>query len=94
MEGAGKLKPKQLAPKPPRTDAKRYLKDAAKELHKPVRHKFHVRKVFAKHKAQTWSMDLADMNTWKDETDGVTFVLTIADVHTMASCATATNQSR
>ena len=93
MEGAGKLKPKpetkepEATPEPHGIDAKQYLKDVAKELHKPVRHKFPTRKVFAQHKDQTWSMDLADMSTWKDENDGVTYVLTIVDVFTRWAAA-------
>src|SRR5690606_11490547 len=61
-------------------EIKTYLKDLAKELHKPVRHKFPPRKVYVQRKNQTWSMDLADMSTWKRENDGYTYILTLVDV--------------
>ena len=71
----------------PKTDksvlkVKEYLADLAKELHKPVLHKFKTRKVYVQRKDQTWGMDLADMGTWKEENDGYTFILTIIDVFT------------
>ena len=50
-------------------DAKAYLKDVAKELHKPIKHKFPTRSVIVDRKDQTWSMDLADMSTWKNDND-------------------------
>src|SRR5690606_25149267 len=60
-----------LSPLPEtKQEIKTYLKDLAKELHKPVRHKFPTRKVYVQRKDQTWSMDLADMSTWKRENDG------------------------
>lgn len=59
-----------------------YMKTLAKELHKPVKHKYPTRKVFAPGKDYTWSIDLADMGTWKAENDRVTFILTIVDVFT------------
>jgi transposase InsO family protein len=68
-------------------DAKQYLKDVAKELHKPIKHKFPTRSVIVGHKDQTWSMDLADMSTWKDSNDGITFILTSVDVYTRWAAA-------
>lgn len=70
-------------------DAKQYLKDLSKELHKPVKHKFPTRKVFVGSKDQTWSMDLADMSVWKKENDGYTYILTIVDVFTRWAAARA-----
>ena len=68
-------------------DTKTYLKDVAKELHKPIKHKFPTRSVIVNHKDQTWSMDLADMSTWKDSNDGVTYILTSVDVYTRWAAA-------
>lgn len=71
----------------PSIDSKQYLKDLSVELHKPVRHKFPTRKVFVNSKDQTWSMDLADMSTWKSENDGYTYILMIIDVFTRWAAA-------
>jgi transposase InsO family protein len=71
----------------PEHKVKTYLKDLAKELHKPVKHKYPTRKVLVGHKDQTWSMDLADMNTWKEENDGYTYILMIIDVFTRWAAA-------
>ena len=70
-----KLKTTTLEPKV-------FLKELAKELHKPVRNKFPTRRVFAKAKDSTWGIDLADMGTWKTENDGYSFILVIIDVFT------------
>ena len=74
---------------PAEIDTKAYLKNLAKELHKPVRHKFPTRKVFFQGKDQTWCMDLADMSHWKSENDGYTFILTIVDGFTRWAAARA-----
>ena len=71
-----------LETKPPGVSSEQYLQDLSKELHKPVRHKFETRKVFARSKDATWGMDLADMSHWKEENDGYTYILTIIDVFT------------
>ena len=63
-------------------EPKVFLKELAKELHKPVRNKFPTRRVFAKAKDATWESDLADKGTWKTENDGYSFILTIIDVFT------------
>ena len=68
---------------------KEYLTTLAKELHKPVKHKYPTRKVFVNHKDQTWSIDLVDMGTWKEENAGYTFILTIVDVFTRWAAAVA-----
>src|SRR6185312_4712697 len=67
-------------PKP--VDAKQYLNDLADELHKPVKRKFDTRHVFAAKKDWTWGMDLADMNTWKDDNDDYRYILLVIDVFT------------
>jgi hypothetical protein len=59
-----------------------FLKELAKELHKPVRHKFPTKRVFADAKDATWGIDLADMGTWKAENESYTFILTVIDVYT------------
>ena len=59
-----------------------FMKTLAKELHKPIKHKYPTRKVFAPSKDHTWSIDLAYMSTWKTENDGVTFIICIVDVFT------------
>lgn len=66
---------------------KEYLTTLAKELHKPVKHKYPTRKVFVNRKDQTWSIDLVDMSTWKEENKGYTFILTIVDVFTRWAAA-------
>jgi len=68
-------------------DPKEYLREVAKELHKPVKHKFPTRMVFVDYKDQTWAMDLADMNTWKAENDGYCFILVVIDVYTRWAAA-------
>ena len=66
-----------------------YLADLAKELHKPQRHKYPTRKVFAQSKDNTWGIDLADMSTWKAENDGYTFIVLAIDVYTRWAAARA-----
>jgi hypothetical protein len=68
-------------------DTKTYLKELADELHKPVRHKYPTRKVFARHMNETWAMDLADMSHWKNENDGYTYILMVIDVFTRWAAA-------
>jgi hypothetical protein len=67
----------ELETKPPGVSSEQYLQDLSKELHKPVRHKFQTRKVFARSKDATWGMDLADMSHWKEENDGYTYILNV-----------------
>jgi len=75
--------------KPPPINPKQYLADLAKELHKPQRHKYPTRKVFAPSKDNTWGIDLADMSTWKAENDGYTFIVLAIDVYTRWAAARA-----
>jgi len=62
--------------------SKEEFKILAEELHRPARKAYPTRKVVVPEKDHTWGMDLADMSTWKDENDGVTYILTVIDVFT------------
>ena len=70
-------------------DAKQYMADLADELHKPVRHKFPTRKVFADGIDTVWGIDLAEMGHWKAENDGYAYILLAIDVFTRWGAARA-----
>ena len=52
----------------------------AYSLHKPARRRFKRRCVIVGGMNQQWQADLVDLTTLKDDTDGMTFLLTIIDV--------------
>lgn len=52
----------------------------AKELHKPVRHKFQKRRVWSKGIDDIWAADLIDMTAFSRDNKGVKFLLTVIDV--------------
>ena len=57
-----------------------YIKQLSKELHKPFSKHFPRRHVRAKSKDACWSMDLVDMQEWKEQNDGEKYMLNIVDV--------------
>lgn len=61
-------------------DSKSFLKQLAIELHKTAPKKFPRQKVFVPEVMHTWSIDIADMNEYKDENDNIRFMLTCIDV--------------
>jgi hypothetical protein len=63
-------------------DVEKYLEQRAEELHKPVRHTHETRMIFAESKDHTWSCDLVEMGFWKDENDGISYILMCCDVFT------------
>ena len=60
-------------------DAKSYLKQLAVELHKPAKKKFPRQKIYVPEVMHTWSIDIADMNEYKDENNNIRFMLTCID---------------
>jgi len=56
------------------------MKAIADEIHKPVRKVKHRRHVRAASRDEIWSMDLVDMNEWKNDNDGEKYMLTVVDV--------------
>lgn len=59
--------------------AKEYMRETAKELHKPFRRNFaRVRTTFT-HKDETWAMDLIQMDEWAKENDGAKYILVVVD---------------
>lgn len=61
-------------------DSKAYLKQLSIELHKRALKKFPRQKIFVNNAMATWSIDIADMNMYKDENDNIRFMLTCIDV--------------
>ena len=61
-------------------DTKSFLKQLAEEIHKPVKKKFKRRKVYVEKAYDTFSIDLADMNMYKDENNGYRYMLVCIDV--------------
>lgn len=59
-----------------------YLKAIADEIHKPVRKVKQRRSVRSSFRDEIWSMDLVDMQEWKDDNHGEKYMLTIVDVFT------------
>lgn len=49
-------------------------------LHKPIRHKFRRRRVFAPYKNYQWELDLADMIQFKPQNNNYRYILTKIDV--------------
>jgi len=64
------------------SEQKEYLKQLAKELHKPAKKKFPRRSVIVAGKDDVWSCDLVEMQEWKDENDGFRYMLNAVDVFT------------
>ena len=58
----------------------RWSNELANELHKPVRHKFPKRRVFAKNVDDIWAADLVEMNTLSKFNKGYKYLLTVIDV--------------
>ena len=58
----------------------RWSNELANELHKPIRHKFPKRKVFAKNIDDIWAADLVEMNTLSKFNKGYKYLLTVIDV--------------
>jgi hypothetical protein len=56
-----------------------YLKDLAKELHKPVRRNFIRRKVSFQYLDQVWAADLVDMSEWAHWNKGYKWMLNCVD---------------
>lgn len=57
-----------------------WTNDLADELHKPLRHKFQKRKVFATSVDSIWTADLIDMQTFAKVNKGYRYLLTVIDV--------------
>ena len=58
----------------------RWSNELANELHKPIRHKFPKRKVFAKNVDDIWAADLVEMKTLSKFNKGYKYLLTVIDV--------------
>ena len=54
--------------------------ELANELHKPLRHKFQKRYVFAQNVDDIWAADLVDMRALSEENDNYNYILMIIDV--------------
>ena len=52
----------------------------AEELHKPVIKKFKSKKVYAKLKDNTWSVDLAEMESFSSKNKNVNYLLCVIDI--------------
>ena len=63
-------------------NAKTYLEQLSKELHKPFSKKFQRRHVHAEAKDSCWSMDLVIMIEWAGVNDGNKYMLNVVDVFT------------
>jgi len=61
-------------------DTKTFLKQMAIELHKPAKKKFERRKVYVDGVNNTWAMDLADLNMFKEENDGYRYIFVVVDI--------------
>jgi Integrase core domain len=59
---------------------KEQMDQLSKELHKPFSKKYPRRKVRASYLDEIWSIDLADMQEWKDDNDGANYILCVVDV--------------
>ena len=70
-------------------DEKKFLKTLSDEIHKPALRKYPTRQVFALDKDNTWGMDLADMQTWKNEAGEYQYILVVIDVFTRWASARA-----
>lgn len=53
----------------------------AEEIHKPVKRKFDRRTITATAPNNIWSVDLLDVSKWKEQNNGVTFLLIIIDIY-------------
>jgi hypothetical protein len=60
-------------------DKKQYLQTMANELHKPVTRHFKRTHIITRGIDDMWSADLADMNEFKDDNDGIRYILTVID---------------
>ena len=58
----------------------KWTDELANELHKPLRHNFQKRYVFAQNVDDIWGADLIDMRALSDDNDGYNYVLMIIDV--------------
>ena len=58
----------------------KWTDELANELHKPLRHNFQKRYVFAQNVDDIWSADLVDMRALSDDNDGYNYILMIVDV--------------
>ena len=58
----------------------KWTDELANELHKPLRHNFQKRYVFAQNVDDIWSADLVDMRALSDENDNCNYILMIVDV--------------
>jgi hypothetical protein len=63
-------------------EVNKYLKERAKELHKPVKRNFPRRKIFVRGKDDTWAMDLVDMKNYAKDNENFKYMLTIVDLWT------------
>lgn len=57
-----------------------FLKQYAKEVHKPYKKRFKRAKVISKGINDIWASDLVDMQEWKEQNDGYRFMLVVVDV--------------
>ena len=70
-------------------DVKRYMVELAKELHAPARRNYPTRMVLEYARDVTWSVDLADMSTWKKENNDYTYILVAVDIFSRYAFARA-----
>ena len=57
------------------------IREYAKEIHKPVKHKFERRHISTFYPNDIWSIDLVDVSNIKEDNDNVTFLLNIIDIY-------------
>ena len=58
----------------------KWTDELANELHKPLRHKFQKRYVFAQSVDDIWAADLVDMRALSEENDNYNYILMVIDV--------------
>ena len=57
-----------------------FMADIANQLHKPMKKKYPVQRVYSDHLDETWSMDLVEMGEHEGVNDGFRYILTVIDL--------------